>query len=173
MGSGSRVEGREQVDEVSTTTSLWLALGITLALVGLHLLAPRIRRLPAVPEHATGSFAGGLAVAYVFLHLLPELAAGNEALGEVLEDVVDITPLLDLAIFGVALLGFVIFFGLERAARRSPGDGRRDGEVGVLRLHLASFALYNALITYTCRCACGRASRSRSCSRSRWGCTSC
>jgi hypothetical protein len=34
--------------------------------------------LPLVPERYTGSFAGGLAVAYVFLHLLPELTDGSE-----------------------------------------------------------------------------------------------
>jgi hypothetical protein len=48
-----------------------------LLLAGLRLSAPAIRRLPLVPEAATGSFAGGLAVSYVFLHLLPELAEGN------------------------------------------------------------------------------------------------
>lgn len=144
-----RVHADGQAAEVSTTTSVWLALAITLALAALHLLAPRIRRLPLVPEHATASFAGGLAVAYVFLHLLPDLAAGSEALGEVLGDVVRVTPLLDLAIFAVALLGFTTFYGLERAARRSSEGGRRGAGPNLFRLHLGSFVLYNALITYT------------------------
>jgi len=36
-----------------------------------------IRRAPS-----TASFAGGLAVSYLFLHLIPEVARGNEHLRE-------------------------------------------------------------------------------------------
>jgi len=67
--------------ELSTGQSVLGALLIAGLLAGLHLAAPRIRKLPLIPESATGSFAGGLAVAYVFLHLLPEIAEGNEAVG--------------------------------------------------------------------------------------------
>ena len=77
---------------VTATQSVLGALVITLLLAALHMAAPRIRRLPLVPEAVMGSFAGGLAVAYVFLHLLPELAEGNEAIGEALSDVVEPTP---------------------------------------------------------------------------------
>jgi hypothetical protein len=105
--------------EFSATQSVIVALVATLALVALHLAAPRIRRLPLVPEAATGSFAGGLAVAYVFLHLLPEVAEGNESIGEALHNVIEPTPLLDLGIFFVALVGFVAFFALQRLADRT------------------------------------------------------
>ena len=141
--------------ELSVTQSVAGALVLTTVLAVLHLLAPRIRRLPLVPEAATGSFAGGLAVSYVFLHLLPELAEGNVAIGEALDDVVEATPLLELAIFGVALFGFTAFYGLERLAdtRREPSfekaaRGQRHA-APVYGLHLGSFLVYNALITYT------------------------
>jgi hypothetical protein len=134
--------------ELDTTASVWIALGLTLVLAALHLLAPRIRSLPMVPERFTASFAGGLAVSYVFLHLLPELAAGNEAIGEALSDVIEPTPLMELAIFLVALIGFTAFYGLERLADRH-GDRAGAGSAGVYWLHLASFGVYNALITYT------------------------
>lgn len=132
--------------ELSTGTSLLIAAALTLLLAGLHLAAARIRTLPLVPERALGSFAGGLAIAYVFLHLLPELAAGNEAVGEALADVVEPTPLFELAIFLVALTGFTVFYGLERGARRQRSGGAEPA--GVFWLHLTSFALYNVLITY-------------------------
>ncbi len=157
------------------------ALVIAVALAALHLAAPRIRTLPFVPERATSSFAGGLAVAYVFLHLLPEVAEGNEAVGEALSDVLHPTPLIELAIFFVALAGFTIFYGLERLARRRgsgvpahveapvsvpagagplrsrTSEADRNGagirqtrsSGGVYALHLASFMVYNVLITYT------------------------
>lgn len=147
--------------EMSTVASVWWALPIAVLLAGLHLAAPLIRKLPFVPERATGSFAGGLAVAYVFLHLLPEIAEGNESIGKALSRVVQPTPLLDLAIFLVALAGFTAFYGLERLAD-THGD-RAVGEegvgaaaaaqgvsnAGVYWLHLSSFMVYNALITYT------------------------
>ncbi|WP_219412531.1 hypothetical protein [Pseudonocardia nigra] len=98
-----------------------------------------------MPERATGSFAGGLAVAYVFLHLLPEIAEGNEAIGEALSDVLRPTPLLDLGIFLVALAGFTAFYGLERLAQRGSAAG--EPTAGVYWLHLGSFMIYNALIT--------------------------
>lgn len=135
--------------ELSTSESVWIAAGLTVVLAALHLGAPHIRKLPLVPERYTGSFAGGLAVAYVFLHLLPEIAAGNEAIGEVLRDVLEPTPLLELAIFLVALFGFTVFYGLERLAQRHGESASGSGSVGVYWLHLGSFMVYNVLITYT------------------------
>ena len=133
---------------LSTGEATLAALVIALLLAALHLGAPRIRRLPFVPERATGSFAGGLAVAYVFLHLLPEIAEGNESIGEALSRVVRPTPLLDLGIFLVALAGFAAFYGLERLADRAQGTADAAG-AGVYWLHLGSFVVYNGLITYT------------------------
>src|SRR3954447_10606895 len=105
--------------ELSTGQSVVGSLVVAVVLAALHLAAPRIRGLPFIPEAATGSFAGGLAVAYVFLHLLPEIAEGNEAIGQALADAVRPTPLLDLGIFLVALCGFTAFYGLERLADRT------------------------------------------------------
>lgn len=124
------------------------SLFIALVLAGLHLAAPHIRKLPLVPEGVTGSFAGGLAVAYVFLHLLPEIAEGNEAIGELLEDTIEVTPLFDLGIFVVALTGFTAFYGLDRLATTRRTRGRPES-AGAYWVHLGAFAFYNALITYT------------------------
>lgn len=149
------------VVEPGTASAVWIAGGLAAVLAVLHLAAPRIRGLPAVPERYTGSFAGGLAVAYVFLHLLPEIAAGNEAVGEALSDVVEPTPLLELTIFVTALTGFTVFYGLERLALHhgdrdagpdatsgsGPGGGAEPA--GVYWLHLIAFMAYNAMITYT------------------------
>lgn len=136
--------------ELTTTQGIIGSLIVAVCLAGLHLAAPKIRKLPFVPETATGSFAGGLAVAYVFLHLLPEIATGNEAIGEALSDVIEPTPLFDLAIFLVALAGFTIFYGLERLSSRHDESHSETGATGTTYwLHLGSFMVYNALITYT------------------------
>lgn len=133
------------IDGLGTSEAVLLALLSALVLAGLHLAAPRIRKLPLVPEHVTASFAGGVAVSYVFLHLLPELSEGSSRVREVLGDESERTPLLGLEIFAVALVGFLLFYGLERVAERSRtrGDGR------VFALHLSSYFVYNAVIGYT------------------------
>lgn len=118
---------------MSVTMSLVSAFLASVALAALHLAAPRIRALPLVPEKRMASFAGGLAVSYVFLHLLPEIATGNEGVGEALDDIIEPSPLTELAIFGVALLGFVAFYGLERLAAARSGTeeaGARPAPAG-------------------------------------------
>jgi hypothetical protein len=136
--------------EIGTSAAVLLALLSALVLAGLHLAAPHIRKLPLVPEHVTASFAGGVAVAYVFLHLLPELSEGSLRLREVLGDDSERTPLLGLEIFTVALAGFVLFYGLERLAERSRADGRSGAGAGrVFAVHLSSYCVYNAIIGYT------------------------
>ena len=143
-------EGAETAGSgLSTTTAVLLALGSALVLATLHLAAPHIRRLPLVPEYATASFAGGLAVSYVFLHLLPELSEGNRELREVLGESGERSPLLGLEIFLVALVGFLVFYGLERLAERSRRSEGTDDDAAVFRVHLASFMVYNGIIGYT------------------------
>lgn len=147
-----------ELARVGTTGAVLLALVSTAVLAVLHLLAPRIRKLPLIPERATTSFAGGLAVAYVFLHLLPEVARGNAELRELFGEELTPTPLFELAIFVVALTGFCLFYGLQRLAERSraahaagrQGEGASArGGPRVFWVHLGAFALYNAVITYT------------------------
>ena len=114
---------------LGTSEAVGLALLSALVLAALHLAAPRIRKLPLVPEHVTASFAGGVAVTYVFLHLLPELSEGSRRVREVLGDESERTPLLGLEIFAVALSGFLLFYGLERLAERHRQDAGGGGGV--------------------------------------------
>lgn len=141
-------------DLTETTTALALGLLSTLVLVALHLLAPRLRRQRLLPEAAMASLAGGLAVSYVFLHLLPELTRGHLHLREVFPDEEAPTPLAELGIFLVALVGFALFYGLERLAERAARPRRqrhsRPGPAPAqFWIHLGAFALYNGVITYT------------------------
>jgi hypothetical protein len=141
------MESEGELAALGTAAALWAALASTAVLMTLHLLAPRIRRFPLVPEHRTASFAGGIAVSYVFLHLLPELAEGHSRLRELFGEEAAPSPVVELGIFVVALTGFLLFYGLERAAQRARGRG---GDAGaVFWVHLGSYALYNAVITYT------------------------
>lgn len=129
------------------TEAVWLGLLSVVALVALHLAAPWIRSLPGVPEWATASFAGGLAVAYVFLHLLPEVARGNEEFAELIGDGFAPTPLVELGLFAIALGGFLVYYALERWAQRSSAAGSTTD--GAFAVHVGALVLYNALIAYS------------------------
>ena len=125
---------------------LLLAAGLAV----IHVGAGKLRFLSAVPRSRWLSFASGMSVAYVFVHLLPELAEGQEALA----DVGLSGGLVDEGhVWLMALVGLGVFYGLERAAKASREQSEREGGAdetgpGVFWLHTVSFALYNVLIGY-------------------------
>jgi hypothetical protein len=126
-----------------------LAVAIVFALT--HLFGGKLRFLDVIPRSRWLSAAGGVSVAYVFLHLLPEVAHAEEVLAEHDQLGVVATPA-----FLVALVGLVVFYGLERAARQrrpkeafsgteEPGEEYDDW---VFWLHIASYSVYNLIIGY-------------------------
>lgn len=126
---------------------VWVALVATLFLVLFHYLSPWFaQRLPE-QGRAFVSFAGGVAVAYVFLHMLPELVEYNEPIGRFLVTHRWLTPFTELLIYIVALLGFLVYYGLDLLAARYRDEAHDD--VFLYGLHLGMFCLYNFLITYT------------------------
>ncbi|MGM0898878.1 MAG: hypothetical protein ACQEV0_13320 [Bacillota bacterium] len=86
-------------------------------------------------------------MAYVFLHLLPELGEFQEEVhaefggsGE---------RFLESHIYLAAMAGLVIFYVMEqlvRSSKRKTGEGKSS--TGVFGVHIASFALYNGVIGY-------------------------
>lgn len=121
---------------------------LALALAAIHLFVGRLRFLNSVPRSLWLSTAGGIAVAYVFLHLLPDLVAHQETLakGQSLGP-----KAAEVTIFGMALGGVITFYGLERLARGSRQALPHPANAGLLRAfwtHIGAFALYNALIGY-------------------------
>lgn len=114
-----------------------------LVLASVHAVGARLRFIQYVPRSSWLSFAGGVSVAYVFLHLLPELSEGAEALAEA----VTIGAIDEDLLWLLALLGMLLFYGLEVAARRSRADDDSTSNM-VFWFSIASFATYNALIGY-------------------------
>ncbi|MCQ4310411.1 hypothetical protein NAV33_00640 [Pseudomonas stutzeri] len=103
--------------------------------------------LNRLPRSRWLSMAGGVSVAYVFVHLLPELARGQEVI-----DGSDIQLLsyLEHHAYLLALLGLAIFYGLERLIKQRRRELREHEEPhsGVFWLHITAFAIYNGLIGY-------------------------
>jgi hypothetical protein len=128
-----------------------LAVGV---FVLVHLFAGRLHLLEGIPRSRWLSLAGGISVAYVFVHLFPELEEAQRSLG----DAAGAIAFLEHHAYLLALLGLVVFYGLERAVKLSRGQRRESSTAaessespvptGVFWLHLGSFAVYNALIGY-------------------------
>ena len=61
------------------------ALIAVLGLAFIHVIAGKLRFLEGTPRSRWLSVVGGVSVAYVFMHLLPELSEGQSVLSEALE----------------------------------------------------------------------------------------
>ncbi|ADJ15094.1 hypothetical protein [Halalkalicoccus jeotgali] len=112
-------------------------------LAAVHLLAGRLRALDRTPRSRWLSAGGGVSVAYVFVHMLPELGERQHAF----EDAGILVGFLDHHVYLLALAGFATFYGLERLAQRSR-RGQRAVDEPVFWIHIGSFGLYNCLVGY-------------------------
>jgi hypothetical protein len=130
-----------------------LAIVSLLAVVGLvvvHLFSNKLRFLEGTPRSIWLSIAGGISVAYVFVHLLPELAEGQETVRQAVGEGL---AFLENQVYLVALVGLAVFYGLDRLASTSRKRMRKVSKEdstspGVFWVHTTSFAVYNFLIGY-------------------------
>ena len=135
------------------------ALPAVAALVGVHVVTPSLRFLDGNPRSVWLSLAGGVSVAYVFVHLLPELASGEAYIRRMAGG----AGFAERHVYLVALFGLAVFYGLDRLAKTSrsrregtPVRGGRGAEgaaqagtgPAVFWIHMGSFAAYNALVGY-------------------------
>ena len=61
---------------------VWFQALLIVGLALVHVFAGRLRFLDVMPRSGWLSFAGGVSVAYVFIHVFPELEEAQRALGE-------------------------------------------------------------------------------------------
>jgi hypothetical protein len=96
------------------------------------------------------SAAAGVSVAYVFVDVLPELAAQNRAIVAAAGS----TPMLfaEQRIYILALMSFVVIYGLQYVVLASRARQQAAGAIGasdaIYALHVAGYAAYSALIGY-------------------------
>ena len=120
-----------------TSTSIALTFTAAIVLSGLHLAARPIHRLLFMSERVSGSIFGGMAAAYVFLYLLPELETTHDVIGE--------------GIHFVILLGFLLSYGAEHYSyrlRQRSLDAERAASWS-FNTRIVSLWIYNALFIYT------------------------
>lgn len=111
----------------------------------LHRPNSRLRNVP--------SFSAGASVAYIFIHLAPELEKANEVFAREMDHLGH--PFIGQGINIATLAGFIFFYGLEQAIM---GIKKRKGETAQMlereknvlgfRLSLAAFGLYALLVSY-------------------------
>ena len=104
-------------------------LMVALVLIGGHLISPRVaaRRMN---QPAYKAFSGGVSIGYVFLHLLPALDAGHAVVGK--------------RIYAVALLGFVLFYGLDVVFKKG-----KSHHPTKYHAFLAALFIYDGLVVFT------------------------
>ncbi|MGV8940576.1 MAG: hypothetical protein ACOH1P_03430 [Lysobacter sp.] len=131
------------------TTVIGLSLVSVVFLSLVHVLADLLRWKRQLPRKYWLSFADGISISYVFLGLLPKIVEGTASLPDTLGGAAELlkhSPFLPL------LMGLVAFYGMERLVENPvPAGGSRVGdETAGLRvwIHLASYALYKAIIGY-------------------------
>ncbi len=92
------------------------------------------------------SFAAGVAIAYVFVHLLPELSRASDVFIKTSGFKSEL--LASYHVYIAAMFGFIIFFGLNHMVKRSPKDESQNTRPLIFHTHIIGFAVYVWLVTY-------------------------
>ena len=125
---------------------VWLVAALCVLAIGsCHWLAIWVASRPEQQQRRWASVGGGAGLAYVFVHLLPELASGGSELSDArgLIDYVP-TPLVESLLFLVALGGVLVVFSLNVLMQQ-----RKDAPPFAVWLQLFSFAAINYLYAYS------------------------
>ena len=95
------------------TESQWLiAAVLAVALAAAHFFAYRVSRFSDKTQDVLASVGGGAAIAYIFVHLMPELAIGGRELSELDIATFTPTPITEAGLFLTAMVGLVTFLSL-------------------------------------------------------------
>jgi len=123
--------------DARVATSLLATIGLSFV----HATASRLKFLDTEPRSRWLSFAGGVAVAYALMHLLPELSEytrlTQEHFGEEFSTRV---------VYAVALAGLIVFYGIDWYVERAQPEDEQTP--ALFWSHVATFATYNAIIGY-------------------------
>ncbi len=104
-----------------------------------HLWAEKIRELWFVSSSRFLSAGSGVAIAYVFVDLLPKL---SESDAFVKEKLWELFPYFEHHVYIMALLGFILFFIVDRS------KAIVRNQSAYFLLSLSSYALFNFLVGY-------------------------
>ncbi|MGK7379102.1 hypothetical protein ACSFXN_14835 [Planococcus sp. 1R117A] len=128
-------------------TSLLVIIGFMMV----HIFTDAIKYLEKRMTDRLMSLVSGGSIAYVFLHLVPELTHYKDVAQEAhlntwLEGI-------DYVTYMAALLGIAVFYGINQLSEKSERENRRKENLtrpstAVFVLEISAFALYSGLIGY-------------------------
>ncbi len=129
-----------------------VTLAVALFLAAIYLCGGRASRILGESGlRRFHSFAAGSAMSYVFVYIMPELHAIRETHLITQDDYIKrIFP--GYSVYLSALLGFLIFYGLESMTAQSR---RKEGRGAKPWMHICAFAIYTWLITFQIGRSCG------------------
>jgi len=104
-----------------------------------HLYAEKTRRLDIITHGRFLSFCGGVAIAYVFVDLLPKLGKYSLVIQHAFSGII---PYAERHAYVAALAGFLLFFYVYKVHSH---EHRKKS----YRLAILSYALFNFLVGYT------------------------
>ncbi|WP_237699260.1 hypothetical protein [Synechococcus sp. CC9311] len=116
-----------------------------MAIASAHWLASKMATQPDREQVRWASFGGGAGMAYVFVHLLPELASHGQAISEApgMKTFAP-TPITEALLFLIALVGIMLTYSLDVLATHERQAGRVASS-----LHTLNFAAISYLYAYS------------------------
>lgn len=113
----------------------------------IHVFANKVSDFHILPRQKWLSFAGGVSVSFVFLHILPELHQWQVSLRK--EDKLPFE--VENYLYILTLTGLLLFYGLEKgiiAVKKKSKSEKKAIKDGIFWWHIGIFAFYNMLIGY-------------------------
>lgn len=102
----------------------------------IHLYGNKLLALQdRIPQRYFYSVGGGVAIAYIFIDLLPKLCASDFLVNTALHPYI---PYIEKHVYITALAGFILFYMVDRSQNSLAG----------MQLSINSYALFNFLIGY-------------------------
>jgi hypothetical protein len=117
------------------------AFFIGIAFIVIHLLANKLIPANKIKRLQWFSFSGGLAVAYVFVYVLPALHSQQKLIKDYSNRLA-----MESELYFIGLLGVLMFYGIQKVARNKRENFPEGG--WVFWLQLTFFGIYNMLIAY-------------------------
>jgi hypothetical protein len=129
--------------------SLYIELSAISVLACTFILGRYVRGPFADAPRRVLSAAAGVSVAYVFIRALPEMSEAQDVFTRLTLN--RGLPFPERRVYMAALLGFLLFYGLENMVSRSAARGREPGGLAAgltYKLQLGGFAAYCGLVGY-------------------------
>ena len=91
------------------------------------------------------SLGAGLSIAYVFVHMMPEIAGAREAYAQSTK-----LPVLfrGMLVYFVSMVGFMVYYGLENLRQKVRHRPKLADDQTDYLIHIGGFAIYVWMITY-------------------------